>query len=58
MKKTIFIILFSTILMPFWAQKSNYRLLVGTYTNTHESEGIYIYNVDMKKGQISQKSIT
>jgi len=34
-----------------------YNLLVGTYTNTGKSEGIYSYSVDMQKNVITQTSI-
>jgi len=57
MKKTILFLLISTILMPFHAQSNNYRLLVGTYTNTGKSKGIYVYHVDMLKGNIVQQSV-
>ena len=32
------------------ADDSTYRLLVGTYTNTKVSEGIYSYAIDVEKG--------
>ena len=34
-----------------------YHLLVGTYTNTGKSEGIYSYTIDMQKNTISQNSL-
>ncbi len=43
--------LFSTI------SAQTYHLLVGTYTNTGKSDGIYSYSVDMQKNIISQSSI-
>ena len=58
MKKTFFFILLSTIALPFWAQEHNYHLLIGTYTNTGTSEGIYTYDVDLGKGLFTQKSVT
>ena len=58
MKKTVLILLLSTLLLPCWAQTGNYRLLVGTYTNTGKSKGIYMYQVNMAKGDIIQKSVT
>ncbi|MDD3321359.1 MAG: lactonase family protein [Paludibacter sp.] len=58
MKKffTISIILLFTHLT--YMQSCKYKLLVGTYTNTGKSEGIYSYEIDMKKGDFIQKSIT
>ena len=43
--------LFSTI------SAQTYHLMVGTYTNTGKSEGIYSYSVDMQKNTISQSSL-
>jgi len=58
MKKTISILLLSILLLPVSAQKSNYRLLIGTYTNTNKSQGIYAYDIDMKNGIFTQRSVT
>ena len=58
MKKSILIFLISTLMFPIFAQKSNYRLLIGTYTNPGKSQGIYSYDVDMKTGIFTQKSVT
>lgn len=41
----------------FFAQKSNYHLLIGTYTNTGKSQGIYSYYIDLDKGLFTQKSL-
>lgn len=41
---------------PFQAQ--NYRFLVGTYTNSGKSQGIYSYEMDHKTTQVVQKSVT
>ncbi|MCX6308951.1 MAG: lactonase family protein, partial [Bacteroidia bacterium] len=38
-------------------QAQNYRFLVGTYTNTGKSEGIYSYEFNKKTGVITQKSV-
>ena len=58
MKKTFLI---STILLFTYIssiQSGKYRLLIGTYTNTGKSEGIYSYEVDFKKDGFIQKTIT
>lgn len=39
------------------AQKSNYNLLIGTYTNTGKSEGIYVYDFNTKTAAYRVKSI-
>lgn len=57
MKKLIFIFLASILTLPIFAQKNNYRLLIGTYTNTGKSQGIYSYDIDMKKNVFTQKSV-
>ena len=53
----IFIFLFFNIL-HFYAQNSVYHLLVGTYTNTGKSEGIYCYDFNPSTEIITQKSVT
>jgi 6-phosphogluconolactonase len=40
------------------AQKANYNLLIGTYTNSGKSEGIYTYNFNTYSGVTRLKSIT
>jgi len=52
---TLFILIVFT--QPFFAQKGIYRLLVGTYTNTGKSEGIYAYEVDVNTSTFTQKSV-
>jgi len=57
MKKSLFAILYSLFIFPVFAQESNYRLLIGTYTNTGKSQGIYSYSLDMKTGAFDQESV-
>jgi 6-phosphogluconolactonase len=57
MKRIITICLIGAIILPFYAQKNEYRLLIGTYTNTGKSKGIYTYDINMKKGDFRQKSV-
>jgi len=57
MKKSVFIFIASILMFSIAAQKSNYRLLIGTYTNTGKSQGIYSYDIDMSKGVFTQKSV-
>lgn len=57
MKKLFFIILVTLLSMPTHAQMNNYKLLIGTYTNTGKSQGIYTYDIDMKNGVFTQKSV-
>ena len=41
-----------------FAQKTDYNLLIGTYTNTGKSEGIYTYNFNSLTGKTKLKSVT
>jgi len=58
MKKSGFLIFMSIALLPALAQKNDYRLLIGTYTSTGVSQGIYAYHADLKSGVFTQKSVT
>ncbi|WP_432714059.1 lactonase family protein [Pedobacter sp.] len=40
------------------AQQTDYNLLIGTYTNTGKSEGIYTYNFNTATGDTQLKSVT
>lgn len=40
------------------AQTKEYNLIIGTYTNTGKSEGIYVYDFDTKTAAFRAKSIT
>ena len=57
MRKKITFFLILTSVFPFYAKKTEYRLLIGTYTNTGKSQGIYTYNIDMSTGNFTQKSV-
>ncbi len=57
MKKIILVISFISMCSGFFAQSANYRLLVGTYTNTGKSEGIYTYDIDLEKSVFVPKYI-
>lgn len=56
MKHLLLTIGFFVFTQTFQAQ--NYRFLVGTYTNTGKSQGIYSYVMDQKTMNIEQKSVT
>ncbi len=57
MKRSMLVFLLSILLLPCWAQTTNYRLLVGTYTSSNKSKGIYIYDVNMATGKIIPKTV-
>jgi len=57
MKQTLLFTSLICLILPLNAQKSNYRLLIGTYTNTGKSEGIYTYEIDLDKFVFTQKSV-
>lgn len=58
--KKISAILFALVALSSYtfAQKVNYNLLIGTYTNTGKSQGIYTYNFNSVTGQADLKSVT
>ncbi|MFT3751356.1 MAG: beta-propeller fold lactonase family protein [Paludibacter sp.] len=58
MKKNIVVLLVLGMVFSAYAQKTGYRLLIGTYTNTGKSQGIYTYSVDMKTGNFNCQSVT
>lgn len=43
--------------MQNYAQKSDYNLIVGTYTNSGKSEGIYVYNFNIETSDFELKNI-
>jgi 3-carboxymuconate cyclase len=57
MRKFILTLLLLTSLLYAGAQKINYRLLVGTYTNPGKSEGIYVYDLNPESKTFSPKFI-
>jgi len=58
MKKRLSLILLSIVSAGAFAQKTDYNLLVGTYTNTGKSEGIYTYSFNAKTAETALKTIT
>lgn len=58
MKKYFSILLMSVLSTAALAQKSNYNLIVGTYTAPGKSEGIYTYNFNTSTADVSLKHIT
>ncbi|ALL08265.1 6-phosphogluconolactonase [Pedobacter sp. PACM 27299] len=57
MKKLLF---FPVIMLALQscAQKKDYNLIVGTYTNTGKSEGIYVYDFDTNTAAVKAKTVT
>jgi len=55
MKKNYLLMLMLAVTFSVIAQ--NYRLLIGTYTNTGKSKGIYSYEINVKEGAFVQKSV-
>lgn len=56
MRKVNFIFLVILINTTLFAQKNNFNLIVGTYTNSCESNGIYVYQFDVNTGEFSLKN--
>lgn len=57
MKRIAIMLIVVAMSQPFYAQNEIYRLLIGTYTNTGKSQGIYAYYVDMKTVTITQETV-
>jgi len=55
MKRLLLLSLWIAFSQVFQAQ--NYHLLVGTYTNTGKSQGIYSYDLNKRTGVVTQKSV-
>jgi 6-phosphogluconolactonase len=58
MKKTYTILLSVFILSGMQAQKNKFNLIVGTYTNSCDSKGIYVYEFDSNTGAFIFKNAT
>ncbi|MFZ4725541.1 MAG: lactonase family protein [Paludibacter sp.] len=57
MKRILFFILVIFVFHCLYSQELKYKLLVGTYTNTGKSQGIYAYDIDMKTEVFGQKYV-
>lgn len=55
---SLLFLFFFAIFHTYSAQQGMYRLLIGTYTNSGKSQGIYLYNVDMKTSTFIRESVT
>lgn len=55
MKKSLFFIF--TLILAFQAQAQTYNLLIGTYTNKGNSEGIYVYDYNNLTAETKLKSV-
>ena len=58
MKRFFSVATFALITLLSQLSGQSYHLLVGTYTNTGKSEGIYSYQIDMQSNKITETSIT
>ena len=58
MKKTVTILLSIFAFTAIQAQENKLNLLIGTYTKSCDSKGIYVYEFDSKTGDFSLKSNT
>jgi len=55
--KKILLLPFLLLAMQVSAQKSDYNLIIGTYTNGGKSEGIYVYGFDTSTGDFKARSV-
>jgi 6-phosphogluconolactonase len=58
MKKSLYLLPFLFCSIATKAQSDDYNLIIGTYTNTGKSEGIYVYDFNTKTAAFRAKSIT
>jgi 6-phosphogluconolactonase len=58
MKKYFSFLLSICALVTIQAQKNKHNLLIGTYTNSCESKGIYVYHFDSNTGNFNFKNAT
>lgn len=54
--KRLYIVLFSALAFTTSQAQNKFNLLVGTYTNTCESKGIYVYEFDAVSGDFKLKN--
>ena len=57
MKKQFVLLAMLALMLTIPVKSQNYRLLVGTYTDTGKSQGIYTFNIDMKSGNFTPVSV-
>lgn len=58
MKKPFAVVLLIFIFTGAQAQKNKFNLLIGTYTQSCDSKGIYVYDFDSKTGDFNFKNST
>ncbi|RDI52446.1 lactonase family protein [Flavobacterium glaciei] len=58
MKNPFAVVLLVFIFTSVQAQKNKFNLLIGTYTQSCDSKGIYVYEFDSKTGDFSFKNAT
>ncbi|TEB45384.1 lactonase family protein [Flavobacterium circumlabens] len=54
--KRLYMFLFSTLVFTTFQAQNKFNLLVGTYTNTCESKGIYVYEFNAATGEFKLKN--
>ncbi len=54
--KKIYLVLFSALSLTTVKAQNKFNLLVGTYTNTCQSNGIYVYEFDVTNGEYKLKN--
>lgn len=58
MKRIILILTAIILAQPLFSKGNFYHMLVGTYTNSGKSQGIYSFDIDMNNLESAQKSVT
>jgi len=57
MNRLMIFSLFSLFTMQLSAVEPTYRLLIGTYTSTGKSEGVYSYKINVEEGVFTKQSV-
>ena len=55
--KTVFSLLLALLCVPFGLFAQHVNLLIGSYTNTGKSEGIYVYDFNTETGEATRRSV-
>jgi 6-phosphogluconolactonase len=58
MKKLYSVLLLVLVVAAVQAQKNKLNLIIGTYTKSCESKGIYVYDFDVATGELNYKNAT
>ncbi|MGA9639067.1 lactonase family protein [Flavobacterium sp.] len=58
MKKVLLLVIVQLFCISFQAQENKFNLLIGTYTKSCDSKGVYVYDFDVNTGDFRFKNAT